>query len=801
METIKRFLGLPRITIRSITTEAIGWGALQFNRSAGDAKLCIGGKQFKHGYGDHAQSRHTVSLPGKCQSFSAYVGVQFPLGDKFSSQICFRLENPDGRILAQSPPLEYGSEAYFLQADTAGATTLILRTIDIAFPEDYTGTPPLANANWCDPTYILCDGTVIRGDDANAQPKQLTPSPLYDGKVFNATPVATLLQDSADYTRWQLDYTAADGKMQIRNTVTEYHDFPVIEWLPVLIGSGDSPSAIIQDFNSLDITLPCPNPDQSIYSHRRLQIRHTLGSKNDQNDFLSKCTTLHDRYGANQACFNTDEGRSSAAHLPFFGLDFSPDHGWNVAIGWSGAWQANFTLQKNLHLTAGMLRTHFRLLPGESIRQPSIILQQREGMDITEGQNLFRQFMLKYHSPHDSSGRLFKTPLPLAVWGGMSSQETIRNIDRAVKEKYPFDVLWMDAGWYGPDREVKNSEYISGSDWARTVGDWRVNRIPHPGGLRPVADAAHRAGMKFMLWLEIERIRPDTPIASAHPEWLLRCPDNEADLLLNLGHPDACQWAIDTVSHIIENEGVDYYRQDFNFNTLPFWRQADAEDRQGVTEAKYIAGLYHFWDTLRKRYPDMLIDNCASGGRRIDSETMSRSICLWRADLLGRPWFDSSECNHTQILGLTQWVPLHSGGTTVVPGDLYGFLSGVASGVSCGICCFPDREQLAAATRMMPFFLHDFYPLTSNSGDYREFCAYACIDRQQQQGFLIVFRRPQTSSDSITLRLPGFAPGEKYLFERFGSPAPELYTGESLSNFTAILPEPRSCALWFFRKA
>ncbi|NLF94943.1 MAG: hypothetical protein GX564_13740, partial [Oligosphaeraceae bacterium] len=219
MDKIKRLLGLSQITIRGITTESIGWRTLQFNQSCGNARLCLGGKQFKHGYGDHAQSRHTVNLPGKCRSFSAYVGVQFSPGNKFASQICFRLENSDGRILAQSPPLGRDAEPYFLQVDTAGACTLILRAIDIAFPEDYSGTPALANANWCDPTYTLCDGTVIRGDDANAQPKQFTPSLLYDGEVFTATPAATLLQDGPDFTRWQLDYTAADGTMHLRNTV------------------------------------------------------------------------------------------------------------------------------------------------------------------------------------------------------------------------------------------------------------------------------------------------------------------------------------------------------------------------------------------------------------------------------------------------------------------------------------------------------------------------------------------------------------------------------------------------------
>jgi alpha-galactosidase len=47
---------------------------------------------------------------------------------------------------------------------------------------------------------------------------------------------------------------------------------------------------------------------------------------------------------------------------------------------------------------------------------------------------------------------------------------------------------------------------------------------------------------------------------------------------------------------------------------------------------KHIEGLYNFWDNLLARNPGPLIDNCASGGRRIDLETIGRSVPLWRTD-------------------------------------------------------------------------------------------------------------------------------------------------------------------------
>ena len=62
------------------------------------------------------------------------------------------------------------------------------------------------------------------------------------------------------------------------------------------------------------------------------------------------------------------------------------------------------------------------------------------------------------------------------------------------------------------------------------------------------------------------------------------------------------------------------------------WRRADAEDRQDIFEIKHIGGLYRLWDRLLEKFSYLLIDNCASGGRRINMETLKHSVPLWRSD-------------------------------------------------------------------------------------------------------------------------------------------------------------------------
>ncbi len=630
----------------------------------------------------------------------------------------------------------------------------------------------------------------------------------YDGRAFSASPWEHKLEKfagGADCDVCRHRYTAPDNILQLQLTVKTYNDFPVVEWLPELVNIGDKPSGIVDDFQSLALEREVhPKCKKEGYEFKEVSIRRAFGSKNRRDDFVDRPFTLRDRYPDNSLVMETDEGRSSAAWLPFIGIDFPEQQGFNLGIGWSGAWKAQFYLQDSLKIKAGMMNTHFRLLPGERIRQPSIFLHRRDGLSVRQGQNQLRQFILKHHSPRDTRGEIIRTPLPIMAWGGLPTNDTLAILQKIKEYGFNYDTFWIDAGWYGPDRPVSPTEYEN-SDWYTTVGDWRVNQVPHPGGFRPIADAVHDLGMKFLLWVEIERVMPGTPVARAHPDWILSTKADPQSLLLNLGNKEARDWAVETVATLIRDEGIDYYRQDFNFNTIPYWAENDPADRRGVSEAKYVAGLYEFWDALRERFPGLLIDNCASGGRRIDFETMSRSICLWRSDLLGRPWFDCSEVNHTEIHYLTQWVPLHAGGVTVNPGDDYAFLSGIASGASCpypdfkeGYDCAWQKEMIANARRMMDYFYGDFYPLGKTPENPKVWSAYQCHKPQSAAGFFIAFRRPECERAEMIMPLEAIEADGDYELEKFRGDITRV-KGRELLQFKAALGEPRSCALYYYK--
>ena len=509
------------------------------------------------------------------------------------------------------------------------------------------------------------------------------------------------------------------------------------------------------------------------------------------------------------------EGRSSADFLPFFSLKLDGKFFYQCAVGWSGAWQCRFDFDDTgLRVRCGLRETDFILHPGEKVRQSSFFLvKQTPDCDADDAQNLFRRFMLAFHSPRDSRGNLINVPFNFACGGATPAPMLLEVLEMIRREKIPFELLWMDAGWYGEDHDQgplppRRDEGGMGNDtlgdWHTGRGNWRVNRRTHPGGLRPYADAAARCGMKFMLWFEIERAGLDVPVVKEHPEWFLSHPDHQTALLLNLGLPEARAWALEQCKARIDEDGVSMIRIDFNFNVINTWRKADAPDRIGLTETKYITGLYELWDGIRTLLPDAAIDNCASGGRRIDFETQSRSIPLWRVDGQQTP-----ESHQLQVSELSKWIPLHSAGLYGAPmrvGDDYPALS--LCGNPLQLSYFPDqmakdpawfRKIGETVLKMRTFFMQDLYHLTPHVWDKRAFHALQCLSYDRASGLVLAFRRAQTPETGLSVKLRGIDRNTHYEVTPYDG-EPKVISGTELADLTLDFPTAPGVRLIFFRK-
>ena len=128
---------------------------------------------------------------------------------------------------------------------------------------------------------------------------------------------------------------------------------------------------------------------------------------------------------------------------------------------------------------------------------------------------------------------------------------------------------------------------------------------------------------------------------------------------------------------------------------MDYWRGADAPDRQGITEIRHVTNLLAYWDELRRRHPDMLIDECASGGRRNDLEMMRRAVPLWRSDKTMEPIGQQS-----MTYGLSMWIPYFGTGT-VAWGDAAYFITGKSArrGLRLLVQRLPELESAVRRSR------------------------------------------------------------------------------------------------------
>jgi alpha-galactosidase len=182
----------------------------------------------------------------------------------------------------------------------------------------------------------------------------------------------------------------------------------------------------------------------------------------------------------------------------------------------------------------------------------------------------------------------------------------------------------------------------------------------------------------------------------------------------------------------------------------------------------------------------LVIDNCASGGRRIDFEMTRRSVLLWRSDSC---WDSADYPRNVQAMthGLSLWVPLHGLGS-VATTDV-ALRSGMGSCVSFAIN-YRDpaaveslRRFLARYLTVRHLFHTDYYPLTDWSTDPDHWLAFQYHSPDACEGILQAFRGGTSAEESITLKLKGLAPEDRFRVVQWDAPETEnVLSGKELTE-------------------
>jgi alpha-galactosidase len=601
-----------------------------------------------------------------------------------------------------------------------------------------------------------------------------------------------------------LVWTDPKTSLEVRITAVDYPSSPVVEWTEYLRNDGKVDTPILEDVQPLNVSLALTGAGIPM-------IFYSKGCGGMDSYGLQK----HPLNQLDELRLSNEGGGKTGSTIPFFDIR-TDGSGLIGALGWPGQWAISMSrpTEAAVVVTAAMERTHVSLHPGEAIRTPQILLLPWKGDDI-EAHNTLRRHILEYHTPH-YDGKPVVVPVSNGGWGGMKTSTSLRLLDQITRENIGFENFWMDAGWYGPDRDVEEFQVFGREDWFLHAGDWRVNQVPHPDGLRPISDAVHGTGMKFLLWFEPERAIVGTPVTIEHPEWFLgevgvNVAGNDARpfvkyRLFNFGNPAARKFMIDSMSDLISKEGIDIFRQDCNFGPASFWSVEESVDRQGISQIRYVEGLLEFWDELRRRHPQLILDIVQRG----DLESISRGVDLSRADYQVAPDADPIG-NQLGTQGLSYWRPHFGTVLQTRARDTYHFRSGFAPGLGFGLfnvagtkdqvgsfipADFPFewlRAEVEKLKRVRPFYYGDYYPLlpcssnvdctageSSERSAASEWAAWQFNRPENGDGMVQAFRREKSDDLAKDLRLRGLDEAANYEVTDLDAMAPKTIRGRDL---------------------
>ena len=618
---------------------------------------------------------------------------------------------------------------------------------------------------------------------------------------------------SFDYNEKNYALSAADNAtyelesgitVSVQSKAIEQYD--ATEWVLWFENVSEHNSAVFSDINDCDTLLPLNYPEE-----KRLGYAPTAGDacviamngmvdgkyywENDKVSATEYGLSYEylDKAPNKTKSFANVGGRSSDGMMPFFDVTAS-GCGYLAAIGWTGDWKSEFTkCDLGIRMKTGLKETRFYLKPGEKVRTSSVLIMKYDENE--DKYNKFRR-LIKAHFSHKSLTQAKRDGLMACeFWGGLSSDEMKKRIAEFKQHGIRFEEIWIDAGWYG---SFTNCE-TSFSDWWTQTGNWTINSRTHPQGLTDVAECARDAGAKMMLWFESERAIRGTPVTVEHPEWFLT-KNGSQNQILYYGNEEARRYIFDLISNYAKNLDFSCYRQDFNLALTRYFEENDEENRRAITEIKHITGMYRLWDELLEKFPGLIIDNCSSGGRRIDIETLKRSIPFFRSDYQCN-FNENPEVLQTHNANISLYLP-YNGCTSKTKCDTYAIRSSYSSswGGAFYNAIFQsmDEEDFKWAKKITDeyrsiqnYFSMDFYNHGSSCFDPTAWAIWQYHDVQTQSGIVMAFRRTESPFDQVKIDLKGLLPDKQYTFTNI-----DTHSSHDEKNSIVIrLPEKRSSVI------
>lgn len=487
-------------------------------------------------------------------------------------------------------------------------------------------------------------------------------NPISDERTFslNTLPLETSTQGSLDYRVSNYQFRNLEG-YRITNFV--YDRFEIIEGkrplegLPSLRGDKEQTIEIylVDHVQALEMVL-----SYTIYEHLPIITRNVLYKNNGKQavylenagsmlvDFPRCDFDLLTLNGAhtNEATIHrqslhpgiqkitSSRGTSSPQHHPFLGLaDRYTNEDQGNVYGFHFIYSGNFVAQAEVEqygstrIQIGINPETFewKLSPGSYFQTPEVVLNFS-----TKGFNQLSQTFHKLYQTYliPEQWQQEERPVLLNSWEGnyFDFTEDALTEQAQLAKELGIELFVLDDGWFG-QRE----------DDTTSLGDWIVNKRKLPNGIEHFADVIHQQKMKFGLWFEPEMISVKSHLFERHPEWSLQVPDypqtqGRQQLVLNLSLPEVQEYLIQMLTDYLSSTKIDYIKWDMNRHLTEVGSFLLPNDQQKEVSHRYVLGLYRILSNVTKQFPQVLFENCSSGGGRFDPGMIAYMPQTWASD-------------------------------------------------------------------------------------------------------------------------------------------------------------------------
>ena len=204
----------------------------------------------------------------------------------------------------------------------------------------------------------------------------------------------------------------------------------------------------------------------------------------------------------------------------------------------------------------------------------------------------------------------------------------------AIAAKIGAEYFVVDAGWFAEPMK-----------WWGSTGDWKECLTSgFAGRMREFSDYIHGLGMKFGVWFEIERAGGESESVKCHPDYYIAA---HGQYFVDYTKPEAREYILNLLHDRIGRYRIDFIKFDFNADLF--------DDPEETAFMRYYEGYETFIRSLRGAHPDLYLENCASGGMRMQLANGLLCDSFWLSD--NQSAFDSMRIFKDTMLRMPpQWI-------------------------------------------------------------------------------------------------------------------------------------------------